>query len=103
MTTERTQGGDEPTQGGSDAIPLSPCEHMGTILSLTPAELKMEDGAACFGPNTALLIQDPLNWAAHVPVDKLTRPIGSLKKGDTVLAEKHGKFFVARIKCVMTF
>jgi len=63
----------------------------------------MEDGAACFGPNTALLIQDPLNWAAHVPVDKLTRPIGFLKKGDTVLAEKHGKFFVARIKCVMTF
>jgi len=102
-TTERTQGADEPTQTGSDAIPPSPCQHMGTILSLPPAEPKIEDGAACFGPNTALLIQDPLNWAAHVLVDKLTRPIGSLKKGDTVLAEKHGKFFLARVKCVMTF
>jgi len=80
-----------------------------SIPSLLPADLKMaeeltmENGAACFGPNTALLIQDPLNWAAHVPVDKLTRPIGSLKKGDTVLAEKDGKFFLARVKCVMTF
>jgi len=81
---------------------------MDTILSLPPAELKMaeeltmENGAACFGPNTALLTQDPLNWAAHVPVDKLTRLIGSLKKGDTVLAEKHGQFFLAKVQCVMT-
>ena len=71
--------------------------------SSTPAEWITTEGAACFGPNTALLGQDPLNWAAHVPADELTRPIGSLKKGDTILAEKHGKFFVARITCVMTF
>ena len=103
MTTEKTQEADEPTQIGSDAIPLLPCQHMGTTQSLTPVELKMEEGAACFGPDTALLGQDPLNGAAHVPVDELTRPIGSLKKGDNVLAEKNGKFFVASITCVMTF
>ena len=51
-TTERTQGGDDPTHTESDAISLSPHQHMDTMLSLPSAELKMEDGAACFGPNT---------------------------------------------------
>ena len=76
---------------------------MDTILGSTPAEWMTTEGAACFGPDTALLGQDPLSWATHVPVDTLTRPIDSLKKGDTVLAEKHDKFFVARVACVMTF
>jgi len=69
----------------------------------TLAELQTENGAACFGPNTALLIQDPLDWTAHAPVETLTLPIGSLKYGDTVLAENHGQFFSAKVKCVMTF
>jgi len=88
-TTERTQGGDDPTQTRSDAIPLSPHQHMGTLPRTPLVEPEMENGAACFGPNTALLIQDPFNWTAHAPVETLTRPIGSLKYGDTVLAEKH--------------
>ena len=102
-TTEKKQGGDEPIPTVSDVIPLSPCQHMGTIPSLASAERLTTEGAACFGPNTALLGQDPLHWAARVPADELTRPIGSLKKGDTVLAEKQGKFFEAKIACVMTF
>jgi len=74
------------------------------MLPRTPlAELQTENGAACFGPNTALLIQDPLDWTAHAPVETLTLPIGSLKYGDTVLAENHGQFFSAKVKCVMTF
>jgi len=74
---------------GSDAILLSPSQHTDTILGSTPAEWMTTEGAACFGPKTALLGQDPLSWAAHVPVDTLTRSIDSLQKGDTVLAEKH--------------
>jgi len=81
---------------------------MGMLPRELPAELETEVGAACFGPNTALLIQNPLNLATHVPVETLTRPIGWLKQGDTVLAEKHGpdgqgKFFLTQVKCVMTF
>ena len=60
-------------------------------------------GAACFGPSTDLLVQDPLSSTTQAPFETLTRPIDSLQKGDTVLAEKHGKFFMARIICVMTF
>jgi len=106
-TTERAQGGDEPTQTGSDAIPL-PLLQGSVMLRELPVELEMEAGAACFGPHTALLIQDPLNFATHAPVETFTRPIGWLKQGDTVLAEKHGperrgKFFLAKVKCVMTF
>ena len=102
-TTAKTQGGDEPTPTVSDALPLSPYQHMGTIPSLGPAEGLTTEGAACFGPNTALLGQDPLHWAAHISADALTRTIGSLQKGDTVLAERQGKFFEAQIICVMTF
>ena len=101
--TAQTQGGDEPTLTGSDDILLFSSQHTGTIPGLTPAEWMTTEGAACFGPETALLGQEPLSWATHVPVDTLTRPIDSLKKGDTVLAEKHDKFFVARVACVMTF
>ena len=102
-TTAQTQGGDEPTLTGSDGILPSPCQHTDTMLGSTPAEWRATEGAACFGPNTALLVQDPLSGATRLPVDTLTRPIASLKKGDTVLAEKHDKFFVARVTCVMTF
>jgi len=77
---------------------------MGMLPREPPVELGTENGAACFGPNTALLIQDPLNLTTHA----LTRLIGSLQHGDTVLAERHGpdgrgKFFSATVKCVMTF
>ena len=102
-TTVKTQVGDVPTPRGNDVILLSPSQHTDTILGSTPAEWMTTEGAACFGPETALLGQDPLSWATHVPVDTLTRPIDSLKKGDTVLAEKHDKFFEARVTCVITF
>ena len=55
------------------------------------------EGAACFGPSTAILVQDPLSGTTQVPFDTLTCHIDSLKKGDTVLAEKHDKFFMARV------
>ena len=101
--TEKIQGEDDPNPIANDVLPLSPYQHMDTIPSLGPAEGLTTEGAACFRPNTALLGQDPLHWAAHVPADELTRPIVSLKKRDTVLAEKQGKFFEAKIACVMTF
>jgi len=86
-TTERSQQADDPTQTGSDAIPLFPHQYIGMVPKTPLVELETENGAACFGPNTALLIQDPLNWTTHAPVETLTRPIGSLKYGDTVLAD----------------
>ena len=55
-----------------------------------PAELETEIGAACLGPNTALLLQDPLNHSTYDPRKTLSRSIGSLRQGDTVLAEKYG-------------
>jgi len=67
-----------------------------------PEELGTEIGAACFGPNTSLLLQDPLNQATYETGKILSRSIGSLKYGDTFLAEKHGpdglgKFFLAKV------
>jgi len=78
----------------------SPREH--------PVEQETDIGAACFEPNTSLLLQDPLNHATYDPGKTLSRSIGSLKYGDTVLAEKHGpdgrgNFSLAKITCVMTF
>ena len=102
-STERSQEEIDPTRPGSDSNPLFPDQHIETAPSLPCAELKLGSGAACFGPNTALFTQDPSNWAAHVPVYKLTRSIGSLKYGDSVLAEKNGQLFPAKVHCVMTF
>jgi len=73
-----------------------------------PVELAIEFWAACFEPNTALLLQDPLNHDTYDPGKTLSRSIGSLKHRDSVLAEKHGpdgrgNFSLAKVTCVMTF
>jgi len=127
---DKTNEGDDPTQ------PLNPARdrmllfsfikyaigiqnketHMGPFhssklpnhIGMLPEELGMEIGAACFEPHTALLLQDPLNHDTYDPGETLSRPIGSLRYGDTVLAEEHlpdgrSKFFLAKVACVMLF
>jgi len=85
-----------------------PTQHIATLPEEHPVELGTEIGAACFESHTALLLQDPLNHDTYDPGETLSRPIGSLRYGDTVLAEKHGpdgrsKFFLAEVACVMLF
>ena len=91
-----------------DASSGPPTHHMAMLPREHPVEPKTERGAACFEPNTALLLQDPLNHDTYDPGKVLSRSIGSLKHGDTVLAEKHGpdgrgNFFLAKVTCVMLF
>jgi len=92
-----------------DASSEPPTQHMATLPREHPVEPATGIGAACFEPNTALLLQDPLNHDdTYDPGETLSRPIGSLKYGDTVLAEKHGpdgrsNFFLAKVTCVMLF
>jgi len=67
-----------------------------------------ESGAACFGPRTALLVQNPLNQAAYDSGKVLSRPIGEIGYGNMVLAEKQGMdggctFFLAKVTCMMSF
>jgi len=74
----------------------------------SPEELETETGAACFGPQTLLLVQNPMNQATYDSGKALTRPIESIGHGSFVLAEKQdtkGKsiFFLARLLCVMIF
>jgi len=91
-----------------DASTEPPTQHIATLPEEHPVEPGTEIWAACFEPNTALLLQDPLNHDTYDPGETLSRPIGSLRYGDTVLAEKHGpdgrsKFFLAKVACVMLF
>jgi len=81
---------------------------MAMLLREHPVEQETETGAAFFEPNTALLLQDPLNYVTYDLGKTLSRSIGSLKLGGTVLAEKYGpdgrgNFSLAKITCVMTF
>jgi len=91
-----------------EARPEPPAQRMAMLPRELPEELGTEIGAACFEPNTSLLLQNPLNHATYDPGKTLSRSVGSLKYGDTVLAEKHGpdgqgNFFLAKITCVMIF
>jgi len=92
-----------------DASSEPPTQHMATFPREHPVEPETEIGAACFEPSTALLLQDPLNHDTYDPGKTLSRPIGSMKHGDTVLAEKHrpdGRgffFYLAKVTCVMLF
>jgi len=91
-----------------DASSEPPTQHMAMLPREHPVDLATETGAPCFEPNTALLLQDPLNHVTYDPGKTLSRSIGSLKQGDTVLAEKHGpdgrgNFSLAKVTCVMTF
>ena len=67
-----------------------------------------ETGAACFGPQTLLLVQNPMNQDTYDSGKSLTRPIERIDHGSLVLAEKQdtkGKsiFFLSRVMCVMIF
>jgi len=104
---DKTNKGDDPTQ------PLNPARDRSSKLTTQlkaslPEDLGTEIGAACFEPHTALLLQDPLNHDTYDPGETLSRPIASLRYGDTVLAEKQGpdgrsKFFLANVVCVILF
>jgi len=96
------------TNNFGDASSEPPTQHMATLPREHPVEPETEIWAACFEPNTALLLQDPLNHDTYDPGKKLSRSIGSLQHGDTVLAEKHGpdgrgRLFLAKVTCVMLF
>jgi len=106
-TPEETNKGDEPTQPLNPARNGSsepPTQHKATL----PEEPGTEIRAACFEPHTALLLQDPLNHNTYDPGETLSRPIGSMSYGNTVLAEKQGpdgrsKIFLAKVVCMMLF
>ena len=84
-------------------------QYISTVPREDPGESETEIGAACFEPSTTLLLQDPLNQDTYDPGQALSRPIGSMTYGDTVLAERHGTdgrgpcFFLAKVICVMLF
>ena len=84
-------------------------QYMTTDPREEPGESETEIGAACFEPSTTLLLQDPLKQDTYDPGQALSRPIGTMTYGDTVLAERHGTdgrgpcFFLAKVICVMLF
>jgi len=106
-TPEKTHKGDELTQ------PLNPTRNRSSELPIQlkaslPEEPGTEIGAACFGPHTALLLQDPLNHDTYDSGKALSQPIGEIEHGDIILAEKKGtdgrsKFFLTKVICVMLF
>ena len=93
--------------GSVSSEPLT--QYMTTVPREDPVEMETEIGTACFEPSTALLLQDPLNQDTYDPCQALSRPIGSMTYGNTVLAERHGSdgrgpcFFLAKVICVMLF
>jgi len=103
---KETQNG--PTHTGKAGLE-PPTPHKDTTSREHPAEPETEIGAACFKPGTALLLQNPLNQDTYDPDQALSRPMGSMKYGDTVLAERHGSngqgtyFYLAKVTCVMLF
>ena len=86
-----------------------PTQYDGTESRDHVVELGSETGAACFEPGTALLLQNPLDQDTYDPDQALSRPIGSMKYGDTVLAERQGSrgrgtfSYLAKVTCVMFF
>jgi len=93
--------GEEWTEPPTQQDSTEPREHV--------AELGTKIGAACFEPSTALHLQNPLNHDTYDPDQALFRPIGQMKFGDTVLAERLGSrgqgnvFYLASVTCVMFF
>jgi len=92
------------TEGGT-----TPPLHDSTDTRDHAAEWGVQAGAACFEPDTALLLQNPLDQDTYNPDQALSRPIDQMKCGDTILAERLGVrgqgsfFYLARITCVMFF
>ena len=106
-TSEKINMEDEPSQ------PLNPVRNRSPELPTqqkgsSPEEPGTESGAACFGPRTALLVQNPLNQATYDPGKVLSRPIGEIGYGSMVLAEKQdmdgsSTLFLAKVTCMMSF
>jgi len=74
----------------------------------SPEETGTETGAACFGPKTVLLVQNPMNQATYDSGKLLTRPMDTIGYGSMVLAEKQDRdgrsiFFPAKVTCLMSF
>jgi len=83
---------------GPTHSPDLPVNHEVLLPEKHPQEPALAIGAACFGPHTALLIQDPLNQGMYDPGKALSRPIGDVCCDSIVLVEKQGldglsKFF----------
>ena len=106
-TPEKLKVGEEPSQPLNPACyrrPDLPTQH----IDPSPEEPGTETGAACFGPQTFLLVQNPMNQATYDSGKSLTRPIERIGHGSTVLAEKQDRkgrsiFFAARVTCLMMF
>jgi len=106
-TSKKIIGGEEPSQ------PLNPACYRKPDLPTqqidpSPAEPDTETGAACFGPQTLLLVQNPMNQSTYDSRISLTRPIERIGQGSMVLAEKQDSkgrsiFFPARVMCLMMF
>ena len=98
--------GEEPLQLSNLAGNKRP--ELPTHIDSSLEEPGTETGAACFGPQTLLFVQNPMNQATYDSGKALTRPIERIDQGCLVLAEKQdtkGKsiFFLARVMCVMIF
>jgi len=61
---------------GPTHSPDLPIQHIVILPEKHPQKPESEIGAACFGPHTALLLQDPLNHDTYDPGKALSRPIG---------------------------
>jgi len=81
------------TTGGSPAIlpqNRGPGQERHVAETSAKTNPPTQTGAACFEPNTALLLQSPLNHGTYDADQSLSRPIDQMKFGDTVLAERRG-------------
>jgi len=106
-TPERIIGREEPSQ------PLNPADYKKPVppsqqIDPFPAEPGTATGAACFGPQMLLLVQNPMNPSTYDSRTPLTRPIEKIGQGCMVLAEKQDSigrsiFFPARVMCLMMF
>ena len=92
-------------RGTEESTP--PSRHEGFDTRDHAAEWGIQTGPACFEPDTALLLQNPLDQDTYDPDQALSRPIGQMKCGGTILAERRGVggqgSLLAKITCVMSF
>ena len=79
-------GDEEPLQLSNLAGNIGP--ELPTHIDSSPEEPSAETGAACFGPQTLLFVQNPMNQATFDSEKALTRPIERIDQGSLVLAEK---------------